>query len=205
MNFINFKNKFYSFGIVSNNQVYSWHKNFDRNNFSRWNKKRLIIRLRQGLYTFPEYKTKPNFNFFAANRMYRPSYISLHSALSFYGLIPEAVFQTTSVSTLKTTSFENDLGAFVYKTISAKLMYGYSSQKMDAERYFLMACPEKAIIDLLYFYPEYNSEKEILELRFDEAILIEIMNKDLLLEYTERTENKSLLQRVKKLIAVYGL
>lgn len=205
MNFITFKNKFYSFGIFSNYQVYAWYPNFDRNNFTRWFKKGLLIRLRQGLYTFPENKTKPNFDFYAANRIYRPSYISIHSALSFYGLIPEAIFQTTSVSTLKTASFKNDFGTFVYKTINAKLMYGYNSKKIDAERYFLIADPEKAIMDLLYLYPEYNSEKEILELRFDEDILLEIFHKELLIEYTEKTENKSLLQRVKKLITVYGL
>jgi predicted transcriptional regulator of viral defense system len=205
MNFLQFKEKFFKLSIFTTDQVYAWYPNFDRNNFSRWVKKRLIIRLRQGLYTFPEYKTKPNFDFYAANRIYRPSYISIHSALSFYGLIPEAVFQTTSVSTLKTASFKNDFGTFVYKTISAKLMYGYSSKKIDAERYFLIADPEKAIMDLLYLYPEYNSEDEIFELRLDEDILLEIFNKELLIEYTEKTENKSLLQRVQKLITVYGL
>ncbi|MDP2304166.1 MAG: type IV toxin-antitoxin system AbiEi family antitoxin domain-containing protein [Ignavibacteria bacterium] len=205
MNFLQFKEKFFKLSIFTTDQVYAWYSNFDRNNFSRWVKKGLIIRLRQGLYTFPEYKTKPNFDFYAANRIYRPSYISIHSALSFYGLIPEAVFQTTSVSTLKTASFENDFGTFVYKTISAKLMYGYSSKKIAAERYFLIADPEKAIMDLLYLYPEYNSEDEIFELRLDEDILLEIFNKELLTEYTEKTENKSLLQRVQKLITVYGL
>lgn len=205
MNFLRFREKFLKLSVFTNDQVYAWYPNFDRNNFTRWFQKGLLIRLRQGLYTFPENKTKPNFDFYAANRIYRPSYISIHSALSFYGLIPEAIFQTTSVSTLKTASFKNDFGTFVYKTINAKLMYGYNSKKIDAERYFLIADPEKAIMDLLYLYPEYNSEKEILELRFDEDILLEIFHKELLIEYTEKTENKSLLQRVKKLITVYGL
>lgn len=205
MNFLQFREKFFNLSIFSTDQVYAWHPNFDRNNFTRWIKKGLIIRLRQGLYTFPGNKTKPNFDLYAANRIYRPSYISIHSALSFYGLIPEAVFQTTSVSTLKTTSFKNDFGTFVYKTINAKLMYGYSSKKIDAEKYFLIADPEKAIMDLLYLYPEYNSEKEILELRFDDDILTENFHKNRLIEYTERTENKSLLQRVKQLISVYDL
>lgn len=205
MNFLQFREKFFKLSIFTTDQVYAWYPNFDRNNFTRWIKKGLIIRLRQGLYTFPGNKTKPNFDLYAANRMYRPSYISIHSALSFYGLIPEAVFQTTSVSTLKTTSFKNDFGNFVYKTINSKLMYGFSSKKIDVEKYFLIADPEKAIMDLLYLYPEYNSEKEILELRFDEDILTEIFNKDLLIEYTEKIENKSLLQRVKQLISVYDL
>ncbi len=205
MNFITFREKFLKLSIFTTDQVYAWYPNFDRNNFSRWVKRDLLIRLRQGLYTFPENKTKPNFEFFLANQIYRPSYISIHSALSFYGLIPEAVFQTTSVSALKTNSFKNDFGTFVYKTINEKLIYGSSLKKLDAEKIFFIATPEKAILDLLYLYPEYNSEKEILELRLDEDILAEELNKEKLLEYTEKAENKLLLDRIKKLITVYGL
>lgn len=205
MNFIDFRNKFFDFGIFSNNQVYSWRKNFDRNNLSRWIKKGLIIRLRQGLYTFIEYKSEPNFSLYAANRIYCPSYISLHSALSYYGLIPEAVVQIISVSTLKTASFNNDLGNFNYRTINKMMMFGYDRQKFDNERTFLIAQPAKAIVDLFYLYPEYNTEKEILELRFDEDIITEIVDKNLLLEYTKKTQNKSLMQRIEKLIGIYGL
>jgi len=38
---------------------------------------------------------------FDKNKMYSPSYVSLHSALAFYGIIPEAIVQTTAVSSLK--------------------------------------------------------------------------------------------------------
>lgn len=205
MNFIKFREKFLKLSIFTTDQVYAWYPNFDRNNFSRWVKRGLLIRLRQGLYTFPENKTKPNFEFYIANQIYRPSYISIHTALSFYGLIPEAVFQTTSVSALKTNSFKNDFGTFVYRTINEKLMFGYSFKKLDSERNFFIANPEKAILDLLYLYPEYNSEKEILELRLDEDILNEEIDKDMLIEYTEKTENKLLMERVNKLITVYEL
>ncbi|MDD3559150.1 MAG: hypothetical protein PHW27_11340 [Melioribacteraceae bacterium] len=205
MNYIKFREKFFKLSIFTTDQVYAWYPNFDRNNLSRWVKKGLLIKLRQGLYTFSENKTKPNFEFFIANQIYRPSYISIHSALSFYGLIPEAVFQTTSVSALKTNSFKNDFGTFVYKTINEKLIYGFSLKKLDAEKIFFIATPEKAILDLLYLYPEYNSEKEILELRLDEDILNEEIDKEILLEYTEKAENKLLLDRIKKLIRVYEL
>ena len=157
------------------------------------------------MYSFPEYKSKPNFNFFVANRIYRPSYISLHSALSFYGLIPESIFQATSVTTLKTEKFENDFGMFVYRTIGEKMMFGYIAKKLDDEKHFLMASPEKAIVDLLYLYPEYDSEKEILELRLDDDLMGEIVNKDLLLSYSEKTKINALIHRVQYLIAAYKL
>jgi predicted transcriptional regulator of viral defense system len=205
MNFIKFKENYFNQGIFTSYQVYSRQSDFDRNNFSRWIKKGLITRLRRGVYSFPEYKSKPNFNFFVANRIYRPSYISLHSALSFYGLIPESIFQATSVTTLKTEKFENDFGMFVYRTIGEKMMFGYIAKKLDDEKHFLMASPEKAIVDLLYLYPEYDSEKEILELRLDDDLMGEIVNKDLLLSYSEKTKINALIHRVQYLIAAYKL
>ena len=41
-----------------------------------------------------------------ANRLYRPSYISLESALSHYGMIPEVVYQVTSVTPKPTREFK---------------------------------------------------------------------------------------------------
>ena len=39
---------------ITTNQVYAWRPNFDKNNFSRWVKKGLLIKLRNGYYTFPD-------------------------------------------------------------------------------------------------------------------------------------------------------
>jgi predicted transcriptional regulator of viral defense system len=87
----------YDQACFSIDQVYAWQPGFDRNNLSRWIKKGFLIRLRQGWFTFSEYKSNPDFALYFANRIYRPSYISLHTALAFYGLIPKAVTQVTSV------------------------------------------------------------------------------------------------------------
>jgi predicted transcriptional regulator of viral defense system len=108
MNYLDFKQKMFSLACFNINQIYAWQPHFDRNNLTRWVKKRLLIRLKQGYYTFPEYKNKPEFSYYIANRIYKPSYISLHTALSFYGIIPEAVVQITSVTSLKTAIFKND-------------------------------------------------------------------------------------------------
>jgi hypothetical protein len=110
MNYLEFKNKMFDLGCFNIHQVYAWEPGFDRNSFVRWANKGLLIRLRQGYYSFPEYKSKPDFGLYFANRIYRPSYVSLHTALAFYGIIPEAVVQITSITTLKTVSFNNDFG-----------------------------------------------------------------------------------------------
>jgi predicted transcriptional regulator of viral defense system len=186
-------------------QVYAWQPGFDRNNLSRWIKKGLLVRLRQGWYTFTEYKGKPDFAFYFANRIYRPSYISLHTALAFYGLIPEAVTQVTSVTPLKTAFFSNHIGEYSYKTIKKELMFGYLLKPLAKSMTLQMADPEKAILDLLYLYPDYNTKQDLEELRLDENYLHDDLNRDLLMEYTGRFRSKALEHRVQKLITTYGL
>lgn len=205
MSFIKFREKFFKLSIFTTDQVYAWYPNFDRNNFTRWVSKGLIIRLRNGVYTFPEYKSLPHYAFYFANKIYKPSYVSLHSALAFYGLIPESIFQITSVTTLKTESFVNDIGEFSYKTIKKNLMFGYHYKEVDNDKKFMIAIPEKAIIDFLYLYPEYKSGEDLLNLRFDEDILTETINKDLLFEMAEKTKVHALLDRIKTLTKVYKL
>ena len=69
---------------------------------------------------------------------------------------------------------------------------------------FLLAEPEKAILDLLYLYPFYNSHKEIEELRLDKDIISELISPFKLIEYAGRFNNKALKNRVQILMAVRG-
>jgi predicted transcriptional regulator of viral defense system len=147
----------------------------------------------------------PDYQLYFSNRIYRPSYISLHTALSFYGMIPEAVTQITSVTTLKTASFTNDFGEYSYKNIKENLMFGYELKPMADNRTLQFATPEKALLDLLYLYPFYDSEQELEELRLDENYLQDDLNKDLLMEYCVKFQNKALDRRVKLLLKTYDL
>lgn len=197
MNFLQFKERMFDLACFNNQQVYAWDPDFDRNNLWRWVRKGYLIRLRQGYYTFPEYLSQPGYPYFFANRIYRPSYISLHSALSFYGLIPEAVVQITSVTSLKTTSFVNDFGEFSYRTIKETLMFGYELKPMEGGPIIQFATPEKALLDLLYLDSFYNSEKEIEELRLDEDILATDLDRDRMEAYCQKYKSTSLDRRVK--------
>jgi predicted transcriptional regulator of viral defense system len=205
MNFIEFRRKMFDLACFNINQIYAWKPDFNRNNLTRWMNKGLVIRLRQGYYTFTEYMGRPDYPFYFANRIYRPSYISLHSALAFYGLIPEAIVQITSVTSLKTADFYNSFGTYSYHTVKEKLMFGYDLKPMTDGRTLAFASPEKALLDLLYLYPFYDSEQELQELRLDESFLDEDLNRDLFKEYTSRFENKALEKRVRLLLKTYGL
>jgi predicted transcriptional regulator of viral defense system len=185
------------------NQVYAWQPDFNRNNLVRWTSQGLIIRLRQGYYTFPEYLSRADYPYYFANRIYRPSYVSLHTALASYGMIPEAVTQITSVTSLKTASFSNAAGVFTYRSVREDIMFGYLTRKMEDDRSILFATPEKALTDLLYLYPFYDSVREMTELRLDEYFLHEELNRNLLLEYSSRIKNKALDKRIKLLLTSY--
>ena len=205
MNYLEFKNRMFPLGCFNTHQVYTIIPDFARNNFVRWIKKGLLVRLRQGYYTFPEYKGKPDFALYFANRIYRPSYVSLHTALAFYGMIPEAVVQITSVTSLKTASFSNDFGEYNYKSIKQELMFGYVLKPIGDGRTLQIARPEKALLDLIYLYPFYNSIQELGNLRLDEDFLHEEVDLRLLDEYTSRYKSKTLEKRIKMLLNTYAL
>ena len=205
MNYLEFKNRMFDLACFNTHQVYAWKPDFDRNNFVRWTKKGLLIRLRQGYYTFPEYKSKPDFTMFFANRIYRPSYISLHTALAFYGMIPEAIVQITSVTSLKTASFQNEFGEYEYKSVRKELMFGYDIKPFANGQSLQLAQPEKALLDLLYLYPFYNTEQEMKDLRLDEDFLMDELDLQRLENYLSKFKSKALEKRVKLLRNTYGL
>ena len=203
MDYLAFKNTFFDKVCFSSHQIYSKYPDFNNNNLTRWVRKDLLVKLRNGFYAFPEYIEETSAPFYIANKIYRPSYISLHSALAFYGLIPEAVVQIISVTSLKTVEFNNKFGTFSYKSLKPDLMFGYDLKPFIKSITILMAQPEKALLDLLYLYPFYNTEGELKALRFDEDTMRELINLERLNEYTAKIKSKALTHRVKLMIKAY--
>lgn len=205
MNFWQFRNQFYDLVCFNINQVYAWSPNFEKNNLTRWTKQNMLVKLRNSWYSFPEYLKTPNIQHFVSNKIYSPSYISLHTALAFYGIIPEAIVQTTAVSSLKKANFENVFGSFLYQQILPELMFGSEHKAFLSKHSLIFATPEKAILDLLYLYPQYNNEEEIMELRFDEVFMQEDLKIDCLNDFTEQFKSKTLRNRVDILLKVHDL
>ena len=66
-----------------------------------------IIRLKRGLYVVnPEHSGKMLSSELIANHLYAPSYISMLTALRYYGLIPEAVYTHQSMTVKHSRSFQ---------------------------------------------------------------------------------------------------
>jgi len=174
-------------------------------NFVRWTSKEYLVRLRRSWYAFPEYRDHTDIPEYFAGRIYRPSYISLHSALSFYGLIPESVVQITSVTSLKTATFNNSFGEYSYKSVRSDLMFGYIKKPLTDGRTTSFATMEKALLDLLYLYPFYKTEAELANLRLDHDILHESLNPEEFESMVMRFRCQALEKRVNLLKKVYDL
>ena len=205
MDFLTFRKRMYHLGCFNVHQVEIWEHAFDRNSLTRWCDKGLLVKLKNEYYAFPEYRQMNDFARYVANKIYRPSYISLHSALSFYGIIPEEVISITSVTTLKTNKFVNDFGTFTYQKIKRGMFFGYEPKLLSDGRAMMFATPEKAILDLLYLYPFYKTEQDMLELRFDDYFMQEDLDRSRLNDYLGRISCKSLTQRVNTMLKVYNI
>jgi predicted transcriptional regulator of viral defense system len=115
---------------------------------SRYVNKGLLVRLKRGLYGRTEQLR--NFGqqdlFRLANFLQVPSYISLTTALSYYGLttqLQRGFFE--SISLKRTRKFEVAQFTFNYSKISLDLYKGFER----VESVFI-ALPEKALLDSLY-------------------------------------------------------
>lgn len=112
-------------------------------------KKGELVRLKKGIYTFgQDYQTTPIDIISVANMLYSPSYVSYDYALSYYGLIPERVYEITSATLHRKKIFETDLGRFSYKPVPLQAYaigvdWLYDSNNGGK----LIATPEKALCD----------------------------------------------------------
>lgn len=105
--------------------------------------------LRRGLYIpGPEMDLPIPDPFVIANHLRGPSYVSLESALYYWALIPERVFEITSVTTKTSKVYTNALGRFSYQHLSTPYYsFGVRSVMVADRQITLMACREKAICD----------------------------------------------------------
>ncbi|MEI6050334.1 MAG: hypothetical protein WCS03_15645 [Bacteroidota bacterium] len=129
--------------------LYSSYR-FPRNKISGLEKEGLIIRLKRGMYVVsPKISGKLLSTELIANHIYGPSYVSMESALRFYGLVPEMVHIVRSMTTKRSRIFENTLSTFDYINCSDNYYIIGISQFTNDNFTFLIASPEKALCDLI--------------------------------------------------------
>lgn len=116
-----------------------------------------IIRLKRGLYVCsPDVTGKILSTELIANHLYAPSYISMSSALRYYGLIPEAVYAKQSMTLKYAKVFDTPLGRFEYLHISKEAFSIGLTNIRKKDYTFVIATPEKALCDLIANSPQIN-------------------------------------------------
>jgi len=137
-----------------------------RRQLSRWRQTGKIYQLRRGLYCLapPFQKVYPH-PFLVANRILPASYISLQSALAYYGMIPEHVPVTTSVTTSRPAHWETPVGVFDFRHIQVDFFDGYRLIDLSEKQQAFIARPEKALLDQVYLEPGGDTLDYLAELR----------------------------------------
>lgn len=109
-----------------------------------------VIRLKRGLYVCsPEETGIALSTALIANHLYTPSYVSMSSALRYYGLIPEGVYVMQSMTLKHSRDFDTPVGRFEYTRISKDSFSVGLSSIIKTGYAFVIATPEKALCDLV--------------------------------------------------------
>ncbi|MEN6432706.1 MAG: hypothetical protein WA096_13305 [Smithella sp.] len=158
---------------------------------SLWVKKGNLLRLKNGMYAFAKDKEKIKGEEIASF-LYEPSYLSLESALSWHGFIPEMVYAYVSLTARINRKFTNTFGTFLYRHIKPELFWGYTEIKTEHGHY-LLAEPEKALLDYLYLnLSKIRNEADFDNVRFNMDMIKEKLNADKFLKYLSAFDVKKM-------------
>ncbi len=151
-----------------------------------------IIRLKRGLYVdSPSITHQELSTYLIANHIHGPSYVSMHTALRYFGLIPEAVYRVQSMTTGVARTYTNALGHFSYVHVADEYYPIGITTAQEANATFMIATPEKALCDLMVYTPNLN-------LRFQTA-MSQFLEEDLRFDIDElRNFNVEIIEHCAK-------
>ena len=165
------------FGVKSERTYYRIVNDFIKNN--------VLISVEKNKYCI----TGKNINTFEmANFLYQPSYISLETALNYWGVLSQFPFEVTSITSKKGISKKFDEKIYNYSHIAPKY-FGMFTKKNNT----LVALPEKALFDQIYL-----ASKGLKLINFDEYDLKNINLKIFLDICHQLKADKNIMDLVKK-------
>ena len=201
MNFVKFKNSLRDFPVFSIADIRVAHPGFDRRRLSEWQKKGYIKKIIKGYYLFSDSDIDESMLLAIANKIYKPSYISFETALSYYRLIPESIYMITSAATRRTSLFETPMARFSYRSIKPSLFFGYSLLTGGIK----MAFMEKAVMDYLYLNPAVRTAADFGSLRINREEMLSRVSMERLTDYVQRFNHKRLSKTMKHFLGWLNL
>jgi len=162
---------------------------------SRWTQAGKLIQLRRGVYSLadPYRKIRPE-PFLLANALKPASYVSLQSALAYYGMIPEYVPVVTSVTTGRPEEVDTPLGRFLYRHVKTSWFFGYRQVELTSGQVAFIAQPEKALLDLAYLTTGATSEDYWQQLRLQN---LQNLNTEQLADWARQEGGRKLEQVIR--------
>jgi predicted transcriptional regulator of viral defense system len=139
---------------------------------SRMVKNGECIQIVKGLY-----ETDPSTpGYLLAGSIYGPSYLSFEFALSYHGLIPEAVYTFTSATfdKKKKKKHETPFGTFTYRDVPSEIYSLGVIIVREGDYSFQIATPEKALCDTLYTKSPVVNQQELRSLLFEDMRIDEM-------------------------------
>ena len=169
------------------NVLSDYKRPFDK--LSELTKQGMLIPVKRGIF-IPGSKLKitgPD-PFLIANIIYGPSYVSLESALSYWGMIPEKVVGTVSVTTRQTKKFRTQAGRFEYIRMSLPYYaFGLRQVSLTQKQHILIASPEKALCDKIIATSGIflRSKKQTIEFLLEDLRISETSLRELNVSFLE--------------------
>lgn len=161
-----------------------------------WQTKGLVTLLRRPYYRLSDRPWSLYDRWAVANMLHGPSYISLDSALSFHGFIPEGVFQITSVSTRHTRTFDVHSTRYFYRNVKPEWFFGYTILEQDGVA-VRMAGPEKTLLDTLHFGSGLRNSDDFAAMRFNAAGILALVDLRIWEDQLILSNNQALMRRAK--------
>jgi len=128
---------------------------------SRFVAKGYTRRLMRGVYVFADRQ----YDEYCIARLIQPhSYISLETALSFYGMIPDVPQTITSIGGgTRKKSYSVSNVVYTFTPLKSSFHYGHITQGDRKKGYYTIACREKALLDYIYI----RKIRSLAEMRID--------------------------------------
>jgi len=202
MKYLDFKIKLAKHVCFSLSDIRVFDPTYRRRQLYEWQDQGYIRKIRRGFYMFTETSLSEAVLFALSNKIYPHSYVSLESALSVYGLIPEGVFTVTAVSTKNTSSFETGVGTFDYHHIKPALFKGYTLRTDTTGVTYKIATPEKTLLDYIYFHPEIATPADFEAWRFNSAEFLKIADLEVVLASAQADYRKGFIQKVARVVSM---
>ncbi len=189
--------------ILTDTNIQHWLKGTDDSRYGlikRALARKDLIQIRRGLYVLGEPYRKRIFHPFELGQaIYGPSFISFESALSFWGLIPEAVYTITSACSKRSKNFDTPFGRFSYSRIPFHPLLTQVKRIVDGQQIYFIAKPLRALSDYVYASGESWDFHSLLDsLRIDEMPALETQEINELKQFYHHSRVQHFLKSIER-------